>query len=320
MLPSIHIFGFHLPMYTAMLVLGIALFLFLYFRAYRTEYKADRVPFHRMTFAALLSIAALGLFAFLFNSLFHSIEEGKLVLGGITWLGGVVGAFPAILILTHLLVPKKRGYALDVLDSLIPGVAVAHGLGRVGCFLGGCCFGKVTDSPLGVVFPEGSIAEKMYPNPVADGSLPVLPTQLIEAAFEILLFVALILISRRTKRYNTAIWSVAYAVFRFVLELWRGDDRGSAVLSLSPAQVLSILLFLFGILVILMRLGYAPRRLMARMDAWRAEADALPITPYAAVTTRETAERLRTLHALREEGLVTEEEYEAKRKEILERL
>ena len=75
MLPSIHIFGFHLPMYTAMLVLGIALFLFLYFRAYRTEYKADRVTFHRMTFAALLSIAALGLFAFLFNSLFHSIEE-----------------------------------------------------------------------------------------------------------------------------------------------------------------------------------------------------------------------------------------------------
>ena len=64
MLPSIHIFGFHLPMYTAMLVLGIALFLFLYFRAYHTEYKADRVTFHRMTFAALLSIAALGLFAF----------------------------------------------------------------------------------------------------------------------------------------------------------------------------------------------------------------------------------------------------------------
>lgn len=320
MLPHVHILGFRLPMYTAMLAVGIALFLLLYFLAFRQEYKTDRITFHRLTLAALLSIVALGVFAFLFNSLFHSLEEGRLVLGGITWLGGVAGAIPAILILTHLLVPKKRGYALGVLDALIPGMAIAHGIGRVGCFLGGCCFGKVTSSPLGVVFPEGSIAEGLYPNPVAEGSLPVLPTQLIEAVFELLLFTVLMLLSRRTRKYNTAIWSITYAVFRFVLELWRGDDRGSAALPLSPAQVLSILLFTFGVLVLLLRLGYAPRRLCARLDLWRAEADALPITPYAAVAVKENADRLRALQRLYEEGLVTEEEYKAKRKEILERL
>lgn len=320
MLSKIHILGIHIPMYSAMLAIGILLFLLLYFLAYRREYQADRVTFHRLSFVILLSIVALAVFAFLFDSLFHSLEEGRLVFGGITWLGGVTGAFPALLLLTHFLVPKKRGYALDVLDSLIPGLVIAHGIGRVGCFLGGCCFGKVTDSGFGVVFPEGSIAERLYPNPLGDGSLPVLPTQLIEAAFELFLFIILLGFLRRARKYHTALFAISYAIFRFVLEFFRGDDRGTAALSLSPAQVLSILLLAFGVLVLLMRLGYTPRRLSARILSWQSSADALPVTPYAAVAVRENAERLRTLHRLREEGVITEEEYETKRKELLERL
>ena len=320
MLSHIHILGIPLPMYSVMLALGIAAFLALYFLAFRREYKSDRVTFNRLSFTVLISIVALGFFAFLFDALFHSLKEGRLVAGGITWLGGVAGAFPAILILTHFLVPKKRGYALDVLDTLVPGLALAHAFGRVGCFLGGCCFGKTTASPLGVVFPEGSIAEKLYPNPLADGSLPVLPTQLFEAVFELLVFTLLILLSRRTRRFNTAIWSIAYAVFRFVLEFLRGDDRGATALPASPAQVLSILLFVFGILALLLRLGYAPKRLTARISAWQTEADALPVTPYAAAAVKEIGDRLRELSKLRDEGIVTEEEYETKKKEILERL
>ena len=320
MLPHFHILGFGLPTYSVMLALGVAAFLILYALAYRQEYKTDRITFNRLTFAVLLSIVALAVFAFLFDSLFHSLKEGRLTLGGITWLGGVTGAFPAILLLCHLLVPKKRGYALDVLDSLVPGLALAHALGRVGCFLGGCCFGRVTTSPLGVVFPEGSLAERLYPDPLAEGSLPVLPTQLLEAGLELLLFAVLILLSRRTRRYNTAIWAISYAVCRFVLEFFRGDDRGSSALSISPAQVLSILLLLFGILVLLLRLGIAPKRLTARLAAWQSEADALPVTPYATAAVKEHASRLRALHQLRKEGLITEEEYETKKKEILERL
>lgn len=320
MLSHIHILGIVLPMYSLMLAIGVAAFLILYFFAYKQEYQTDRVTFNRLTFAVLLSIVALAVFAFFFDSLFHSLEEGKLVFGGITWLGGVAGAIPAILILTHLLVPKKRGYALSVLDSLMPGLAIAHGIGRLGCFFGGCCFGKVTASVFGIVFPEGSLAEKLYPNPLAEGSLPVLPTQLFEAVFELIIFAVLMLLSRRTRKYNTAIWSIAYAIFRFTLEFFRGDDRGSSALWLSPAQVLSILLFIFGVLALLMRLGYTPRKLAARMAEWQTKADALPITPYAAVGVREHVERLRALQKMREENLITEEEYENKKKEILERL
>ena len=321
MLPHIHLFGMHIPMYSVMLALGISLFLLLYFLSFRAEFHNDRVTFNRLTFCVLFSIAALGVFAFLFDSLFHSIEEGKLTAGGITWLGGVVGAFPTVLILTHRMVPKKRGYELEVLDSLIPGLAVAHALGRVGCFLGGCCFGKVTDSPLGISFPAGSTAAKLYPAGEGQGSLPVLPTQLFEAVFELIVFAALVIISRKTKKYNTAIWSVSYSVFRFTLEFFRGDDRGSTAFSVSPAQLLSVLLFVFGVLLILLRSGVALRSLAERLDEMKAASDALPIVPYSSVLGKESnAEKLRELHSLMEEGLITEEEYERKKAEILERM
>ena len=316
MLPHIHILGLSLPSYSLMLVLGFAAFFGLYLYFFRAELRSDRVSFNRLTLAVILSIATLAFSAYLFDGIFHSIEKGELSFGGITWLGGVLGGFPAILLLTHLLVPKKRGYALDALDCLIPGLAIAHGFGRLGCFLGGCCFGGVTDSPLGVVFPEGSVAAELYPNPAAEGSLPVLPTQLFEAGFELLLFTALILLSRKTKKYNTAVWSISYATFRFLLEFMRGDDRGSTALGISPSQLMSIALLLFGVGVVLMRLGIAPRRVKARLECWRSEADALPVTPYGAV---KCADALRELHRLYEDGLISEEEYTEKKHEILER-
>ena len=321
MLPHIHFFGMHIPMYSVMLALGISLFLFLYFLSFRDLFQKDRVTFNRLTFCVICSVAALGAFAFFFDALFHSIEEGKLKFGGITWLGGVVGAFPTLLILTHRLVPKKRGYELDVLDSLVPGIAIAHAFGRVGCFFGGCCFGKVTESPFGVSFPAGSTAAKLYPAGEGQGSLPVLPTQLFEAVFEALIFAILVLVSRKTKRYNTAIWSVTYSLFRFSLEFLRGDDRGSTAVTISPAQLLSIVLFVFGILLILLRTGVSLRTLNAKLCELKASSDALPIVPYRSVIGEDDGtEKLRKLHELMKEGVITEEEYEKKKAEILERM
>jgi len=321
MLPHIHLLGMRIPMYSVMLAVGLLAFFALYLYSFRSEYRTDRVTFNRLSFSVCLSIGAMLLFAFLFDGLFHSIREGKLSFGGITWLGGVAGAFPAILLLTHFLVPRKRGYELDILDAVIPGIAVAHAFGRIGCFLGGCCFGKETDSVFGVSFPKGSVADKLYPNPDGTGSLPVLPTQLFEAAFELAIFFALLIISRKTKKYNTAIWSVSYGIFRFVLEFFRGDDRGSAAFSLSPGQMLSVILVIFGVLIILLRSGAAFKRFAERIKRWQSEADDLPIIPIDYVRERlSDPDMLRELEKLKDEGLITAEEYEKKRSEILERM
>ena len=322
MLRSIHILGFHIPMYSLMLALAILSFLLLFRASLKKERESDAVTYRRCLFVACLSVAAVGVSAFVLNSVFHSIEEGRIVIGGITWLGGVVGGIPACLLLAHWLVPKKRGYELDLLDGMMPGMVLAHGLGRLGCFFGGCCYGGVTDSPLGVVFPEGSPAAKTYPNADGTGSLPVYPTQLFEAAFEIVFFAVLMLLCRKEKKkYTTALWCIGYAVFRFALEFLRGDDRGATGFLLSPSQLMSILLFVFGILLLLYRLGIGFSGLRAKMAVWQSEADALPISVLAPARGQQSdTDLLRELYELKEKGIITEEEYEAKKKEILARI
>ena len=317
MLRSVHFLGLHIPMYSVMLTLGIIAFFLLLAYFLRDTAARDRISYHRILFVGCLSIPALGIFAFLFDSLFHSIEEGKLVFGGITWLGGVVGVLPTALLLIHFLVPKRRGRELETLDAMIPGLALGHAFGRVGCFLGGCCYGRVTDSPLGVSFPKGSPAARLYPNAAGTGSVPVLPTQLFEAVAELGFFVLLMLLYRRLKGRVSELYLVLYGIFRFGLEFLRGDERGATGLVLSPAQLLSLLLIAAGILLFLFRRGLLFKRLAARLAVWREEADALPEQLAA---PSDAAHLLWELYAMKEQGVITEEEYEKKKKELLERL
>lgn len=317
MLRSIDFFGLQIPTYFLMLICGLVAFFALFFFFFRSLMRDDRVTFNRILFVVLISLVGLGVFAFLFNSLFHSIEAGKLKLGGITWLGGACGAMATFLILCRLLVPKRRGYEAETLSLLMPGMALGHAFGRIGCYLAGCCYGRVSDSPLAVVYPNGSHAAIVHPNGDKTGSLPVLPIPLIEAAFELILFACMMLLPKRAKRYSLSLYSVAYGVFRFVAEFYRGDDRGSVGGFLTPSQLLSILLILFGIVLFLEMNGICFKRLHERRLSIQAVSDALPITR---LDETDDTRLLRELHALCREGVITEEEYETKKKEILERI
>ena len=108
-------------------------------------------------------------------------------------------------------------------------ITIAHGIGRIGCFLAGCCYGVQTDSWIGIDFPN-------------DGLGKVVPTQLIEAIFLFLLTgILVILLLVKKFRYNFLVYLGAYSVFRFILEFFRGDERGVAF-ALSPSQVWCILI------------------------------------------------------------------------------
>ena len=315
--PTIHILGLHIPSYFLMLLLGMIAFFSLFFLQFRRLMQEDRVTFNRLLFVLLLSIGCLGVSAFFFNSLFHSIKEGKIVFGGITWLGGVVGAIAAFLFFTHILVPKKKGYALETLSQIMPGLSLGHGFGRIGCFLGGCCYGRVSDSYFSVVYPAGSHAAQMYPNADGTGSLPVLPVPLWEAFFEFLLFFLMLLLPKKAKKYCLSIYCVCYSIFRFVAEFYRGDARGSVGGTLSPSQLLSIFLLLFGIFLFLEMGGICFKKLHNKRLMMQQASDALPITR---LESMDDAALLRQIHGLYLEGVLTQEEYEAKKKEILERM
>ena len=119
--------------------------------------------------------------------------------------------------------------------SLIPcSILVGHAFGRIGCFCAGCCYGRPTDSFLGVRFP-GHIQD-------------VHPTQLYEAFFLFALFaVCSYLLLKKGFKHNMSVYLVAYGIFRFLIEFVRDDERGQLLGFISPSQFWSILMIGLGV-------------------------------------------------------------------------
>lgn len=147
---------------------------------------------------------------------------------GFVFYGGLLGG-----VLAGALVAAVCGISpLRLTDLALPGLALGHALGRVGCFLGGCCYGSETHLPFGVHFPGESVAR--------------LPVQLWEAAFLLLLWAILCRLFLRGKRGSaTVCYLLGYGTWRFLIELLRADPRGGYGL-LSTSQWVSLALLLIG--------------------------------------------------------------------------
>lgn len=157
-------------------------------------------------------------------------SEGFVVYGGL--LTGVLSGAVYCKI-------KKLDF-LAHFDLVMPSVALAQGFGRIGCFLAGCCYGRATDSFLGVTFPRGSLAP---------AGVKVLPTQLFSSIGDFALTLVLIWYAKRAKKGNTgAMYFVLYGIGRFIVEYFRDDERGTIGI-FSTSQFISIFFVLAGVLI-----------------------------------------------------------------------
>lgn len=314
MLPRIEIGVFKIPSFALMIWLGVIAFTLTTIYILEKKENIKKEITNRILIVCVIGLAALAIFAFLFNSLFHSIASGTIKLGGITWLGGVLGAFPVMVLCIHFLCPQVKGNALFYFNLLIPAIALGHAFGRIGCFCGGCCHGGVTDSIFGVVFTEGSLAAHTYPAP--DGrSLPVFPTQLFEAAFELSLFLIMLIFYKKLRERFLEAYCFGYGVFRFLAEFLRGDNRGATGIVLSPSQVMSIVLFLIGVLLVLYRKGFIFKKLSAKMQAYREETDIYGINVRTDIDLA-----LKRMKALQKYGVISHEEYARTEQKLTERI
>ena len=166
-----------------------------------------------------------------------------LTLGSLTLYGGVIVAFGCGLI--YVLI--KRLPLRELLDCFVPVLLLAVCIGRIGCFFNGDDYGIVTDSVLGVVFPNLNDGQARY------------PTQLFEAAFCLLLFLLCYFAHKPIKRwFGTGATGLCgaggYALLRFANEYLRDDYRGWVIENmLSTSQFISIIVFvcvMFSFIVI----------------------------------------------------------------------
>ena len=315
MVPVIHIGQLHIYSYSFMVLIGVILFTIITIILLEKCEKTQQKVTNRLLIISIFGFVSLVGFAFIANSIFHSIEEGKIVLGGITWLGGVLGSFPLMVFLIHKFCPAVKGEALKYFNLLIPGIVVAHGFGRIGCFLGGCCYGAVTDSIFGISFPDGSMAANQYPS-AAGGSLPVFPTQLFEAAFDFLLFIVMMILYKKAKKHFLEIYAFSYGTFRFLLEFIRGDDRGATGMTLSPSQIMSLILIIGGILVLIYNKRVILKKLHAKMDEYIQKRE----STFEEDINNQTIKLIKELKELEEQNIITKDEFETKKKELLTRL
>jgi phosphatidylglycerol:prolipoprotein diacylglycerol transferase len=163
--------------------------------------------------------------------------------GGLTYYGGVLAAF----LVGWWFVRREKFPVLKAADAT--GIVVPIGLffGRIGCFLGGCCFGRPTDHVFGVSFPPGPGAshqqwEDGLLESSADWSLPVHPVQLYEALGSLAIAAVLIVVVHPKKKFDgqvALLFLGSYAVLRFFLEFLRADDRGG-FLGLSTSQLIGL--------------------------------------------------------------------------------
>jgi phosphatidylglycerol:prolipoprotein diacylglycerol transferase len=125
-------------------------------------------------------------------------------------------------------------------DIFAPGIALGHVIGRVGCLMAGCCYGRRTDVPWAVTFTDPFAASNVG-TPL---NVPLHPTQLYEAGAELVILVMLLATERKGRPYpGRTFWGYMflYAVSRFVIEFYRADERG-LLMGLSTSQFISLVL------------------------------------------------------------------------------
>lgn len=163
--------------------------------------------------------------------------------GGMSIFGSIIMGF-------FLGVVKARAKGLPVLkvaDIIVPYAALGQSIGRVGCFLNGCCYGKITDSPIGVTFNLDVVQR--------------IPVQLYFSAMLLAVFFVLLFFRRRGPFPGATffMYLIIYPAARFFLEFLR-DDNPVVLAGMKLTQILSVCIFLIGIICFAIGMNKAVKR------------------------------------------------------------
>ncbi|MEA4939912.1 MAG: prolipoprotein diacylglyceryl transferase [Christensenella sp.] len=243
MLPSFTVFGFIIPMYGVLSASGmLAAFVLLALTRKYTRFSEDHV-LSVIIWAVISGFLGAKILYWLVEwkqvvadpaFLLRTLREGFVFYGSL--LGGLIGV--------GIFAARKKLPFFAFTDYTIPGLVLGQAFGRVGCHFAGCCYGMECETPISVVFPAGGMAP---------AGIPLLPTQLMEAAFLVLLTILLVVLLKKRKPFGTVSgwYMVLYGAWRFAIEFFRSDERGF-VGALSTSQFISIFVFAGGVVLLVL--------------------------------------------------------------------
>ncbi|MCX6116000.1 MAG: prolipoprotein diacylglyceryl transferase [Proteobacteria bacterium] len=168
----------------------------------------------------------------------HYIENPMEIIatwkGGLSFHGAIIGIGIAVIIFSR----KFEKSFFNIMDHMVTIAPVGLGFGRIGNFINGELWGRVTDAPIGVIFPDG-------------GPLPRHPSQLYESLFEGWILLGIMLIIRKSNPkpgVSSALFLIFYATFRFFIEFFREPDSqlGTVLGPFSMGQLLCAIMWVIG--------------------------------------------------------------------------
>ncbi len=247
------IFGQQIYLYGVCIAVGIlACFFVLFFYA-----KKRGIPDKLQDFIFIVGIVAIAvgfLAAKLFQAVYNWLETGvfNFYSAGITAMGGFIGG-GATFVLVYFGIGAlyfkdkeknlhvKHFHTLALIAPLC--IVIAHAFGRIGCLFSGCCHGAY--------FGSSYVFGGVYMRASDTGIWGYyVPTQLYEAIFLFLLFSILSVMYFKGINLTHAVYLISYGVWRIIIEIFRTDPRGAAILGLAPSQWQSILFIAGGIAII----------------------------------------------------------------------
>ena len=256
MLPYITVFGASFSSYSITAGIGFFAMWLAAWLATRRQNDIDQnhIPHIAVTAMAGLFLGAHLLFGIVnIRPLFLAIADGfsqlpsllsvmfflGRIFGGMVFYGGLFGAIiGAYIYLKYVQLPFAPYY--DVMAFCIP---LFHGFARIGCFLGGCCYG--VESECGIVY-HNALEE-------AANGVSRFPVQLLESGLEFTLFAVILVLYKRKKCGGKLmyVYLLSYAVIRFFDEFLRGDELRGFVGPLSTSQFISVLMFVTVIILLI---------------------------------------------------------------------
>lgn len=159
--------------------------------------------------------------------------------GGSVFYGGFIGGTLALMLYMRCAKIDNKSRFTDIFAVCVP---LFHTFGRIGCFLGGCCYG--IESKIGFVFNNELLPQM--------SGVRRFPVALVESAFNLFVFIFILYLYKNKKQTGKLIfvYMLIYPVGRFVLEFLRGDEIRGIFLCLSTSQWISVVLFVIGVFFI----------------------------------------------------------------------